>query len=115
MLSRLKLPHLRQLESIPAKTKLDTDCNIIWKAKNLPPDPQTLLQLGLWQTGISFWNDSDSMIAVGTAYGELRVYDYEVQRRPTVWTSKKYTSKGGQRTALEERVTSVQCLLKKNK
>ncbi|GMH93035.1 hypothetical protein TrST_g3844 [Triparma strigata] len=51
----------------------------MWKAKNIPPDPQTLLQHPLWQTCIS--SNSETEFCAGTAYKELRLYDTR-QRRP---------------------------------
>lgn len=63
----------------------------VWKAKNLPPDPQTLLQALVWPTSILFLNAYDSsslgqnVLAVGTAHRQVRIYDIRddsVQRRP---------------------------------
>ena len=62
--------------------------NVIFKAKNLPPDPQTLLQQPVWPTSILFLDDSNLM-AVGTAYKQLRLYDVRddsKMRRPTATT-----------------------------
>lgn len=55
----------------------------IWKAKNLPPDPQTLLQQPIWSTALQFLQQStaadvtgsDNLLAAGTAYKQLRIYD----------------------------------------
>jgi len=75
---------------------------IIFKGKNLPPDPQTLLQHPVWPTGILFLEDGNTL-AVGTAYKELRLYDIRessMTRRPIART----TTEGG---PIEYRVTSL--------
>ncbi|GAX13932.1 ribosome biogenesis protein NSA1 [Fistulifera solaris] len=65
----------------------------VWKAKNLPPDAQTLLQPQVWPTAISFLKDSvfsnadGNIMAVGSAYNEVRIYDIRIKdaqaiRRP---------------------------------
>lgn len=62
--------------------------NIVFKAKNLPPDPQTLLQHPVWPTSILFF-DGSSVMAVGTGYKEVRLYDVRENskiRRPSVAT-----------------------------
>lgn len=77
---------------------------MLWKAKNLPPDPQTLLQPQVWPTAACFMNvggSSDSnLLAVGTAYRQVRIYDIRMgggvagtvtqhqqqQRRPISYT-----------------------------
>lgn len=58
----------------------------IWKAKNLPPDPQTLLQPQVWPTAATFLNAQT--LAVGTAYHQIRIYDIRLpsQRRPISYT-----------------------------
>eukprot|EP00980_Cylindrotheca_fusiformis_P008970 scaffold1912_cov135-Cylindrotheca_fusiformis.AAC.17 len=59
--------------------------NIVFKAKNLPPDPQTLLQQPVWPSSILFLEGS-SVMAVGTAYKQVRLYDVRENskvRRPT--------------------------------
>jgi ribosome biogenesis protein NSA1 len=61
----------------------------VFKAKNLPPDPQTLLQNPVWPSSILFLQDSKAM-AVGTAYKQVRLYDIREDskmRRPTATTS----------------------------
>eukprot|EP00934_Nitzschia_sp_Nitz4_P003527 Nitzschia sp. Nitz4//scaffold246_size28974//15038//16567//NITZ4_008084-RA/size28974-processed-gene-0.11-mRNA-1//1//CDS//3329543918//3517//frame0 len=61
---------------------------LIFKAKNLPPDPQTLLQQPVWPSSIIFLEDSNTM-AVGTAYKQLRLYDVRENtktRRPILTT-----------------------------
>jgi len=58
----------------------------IWKAKNLPPDPQTLLQQPVWPTALCFLsanhNSNSNLLVAGTAYQEVRLYDIRTQRRP---------------------------------
>ena len=75
---------------------------VVFKAKNLPPDPQTLLQHPVWPTAIIFLQDGNTM-AVGTAYKELRLYDVRessTTRRPIA----RSTTEGG---PIEYRVTSL--------
>jgi ribosome biogenesis protein NSA1 len=77
-----------------------------WKAKNLPPHPQTLLLPQIWPTASCFLNDigsdngSDSsqsnLLLVGTAYRQIRIYDLRLsqsvgtlQRRPIFHTDEK--------------------------
>jgi ribosome biogenesis protein NSA1 len=62
---------------------------VVWKAKNLPPDPQTLLQQPVWPTAICFLGQDSNTMAVGTAYKEVRLYDIREStkvRRPTAVT-----------------------------
>ena len=73
-----------------------TSSKIRWKGKNVKEDMQTLLQKELWQTSLDF--HTDGRLAVGTAFGEVRVYDERTQRRP-VYTSRK--------DAVNGRVTAV--------
>lgn len=72
----------------------------VWKAKNLKPDLQTLLQELIWSTAIQFLNDDsipslvqnqpqqqtsaarDDLLLVGTGYKQVKVYDVRTQRRP---------------------------------
>lgn len=58
----------------------------IWKAKNLPPDPQTLLHPQVWPTAAAFM--TANTLAVGTAYHQIRIYDVRLpsQRRPLSYT-----------------------------
>jgi ribosome biogenesis protein NSA1 len=50
--------------------------NVVWKAKNLPPDPQTLLSPRVWPTAAHFMlGNSNNALAVGTAYHQVRIYD----------------------------------------
>jgi ribosome biogenesis protein NSA1 len=64
----------------------------VWKAKNLPPDPQTLLQPLVWPTALQFLNDcslGSNIMAAGTAHCQVRLYDVRLdatQRRPICWT-----------------------------
>jgi len=74
---------------------------LIFKTKNLPPDPQTLLQQPVWPTAIQFLNNDFNMMAVGTAYKQVRLYDVRENsktRRPTSLTPEGL---------LEYRVTSL--------
>eukprot|EP00978_Attheya_sp_CCMP212_P015990 scaffold41548_cov53-Attheya_sp.AAC.3 len=82
----------------------------IWKAKNLPPDPQTLLQHPIWSTAVEFLSPemnvggSNQIIAVGTAYKEMMLYDVRMDatvptRRP-IWHSKEGS-------IVEHRVTAI--------
>jgi hypothetical protein len=71
---------------------------LLWKAKNLPPDPQTLLQPMVWPTALCFFPHTDGaengdsnphILAVGTAHSEVRLYDIRqgaIQRRPIAVT-----------------------------
>lgn len=56
----------------------------IWKAKNLPPDPQTLLQPLVWPSALHFL--SADTLAVGSAHQQVRLYDVRTQRRPVAST-----------------------------
>eukprot|EP00539_Tryblionella_compressa_P000819 CAMPEP_0178749400 /NCGR_PEP_ID=MMETSP0744-20121128/9388_1 /TAXON_ID=913974 /ORGANISM="Nitzschia punctata, Strain CCMP561" /LENGTH=519 /DNA_ID=CAMNT_0020402807 /DNA_START=15 /DNA_END=1574 /DNA_ORIENTATION=+ len=74
---------------------------LVFKSKNLPPDPQTLLQQPVWPTAIEFLNEDCNVMAVGTAYKQVRLYDVRENsktRRPTATTSEGL---------LEYRVTSL--------
>lgn len=73
----------------------------VFKTKNLPPDPQTLLQQPVWPTAIEFLNQDGNTMAVGTAYKQVRLYDVRENskmRRPTQTTPEGL---------LEYRVTSL--------
>ena len=86
----------------------------VWKAKNLPPDVQTLLQPQVWPTAILFLQQhqqpeisGQNIIAVGTAYAQVRLYDVRIgdasastqqRRRPIQTTPAGF---------LEHRVTSL--------
>eukprot|EP00588_Corethron_pennatum_P010565 CAMPEP_0194273144 /NCGR_PEP_ID=MMETSP0169-20130528/6549_1 /TAXON_ID=218684 /ORGANISM="Corethron pennatum, Strain L29A3" /LENGTH=391 /DNA_ID=CAMNT_0039016007 /DNA_START=27 /DNA_END=1199 /DNA_ORIENTATION=- len=62
---------------------------IAWKAKNLPPDPVTQLQRPVWGTAVELY-DGDGplpMVAVGTAFGQVRLYDPNRGRRPVATTA----------------------------
>ena len=57
----------------------------VWKAKNLPPNPQTLLQPQVWPTAICFLQNN--IVAAGSAHRQVRVYDVRTdQRRPIAVT-----------------------------
>lgn len=87
----------------------------IWKAKNLPPDPQTLLQPRIWPTTACFFPDNRNLLAVGSAYHQVRIYDIrtpsssssdgaagtiKMQRRPIQYTDEK-------NAYLEHRITAL--------
>lgn len=83
-------------------TLLDVETgDILWKAKNLKPDLQTLLQHPIWTSALDFVSsDGDGMqiqgstnlLAAGTAYKQFRIYDVRAssgtaqQRRPILCT-----------------------------
>jgi ribosome biogenesis protein NSA1 len=71
--------------------------NQIWKAKNLPPDPQTLLQQPVWSTALTFL--SNDLLLSGTAYKQVRLYDMRSNTRRPV----SFTPDG----LLEHRVTTL--------
>jgi ribosome biogenesis protein NSA1 len=61
----------------------------VFKTKNLSPDPQTLLQQPVWPSAIQFLNNDCNIMAVGTAYKQVRLYDVRENtktRRPTSLT-----------------------------
>ena len=68
-----------------------------WKAKNLPPDAQTLLQQPVWSTSLTFMNST--LLLAGTAYKQVRLYDIRSNSRRPV----SYTPEG----LLEHRVTAL--------
>ena len=70
----------------------------VWKAKNLPPDPQTLLQQPVWTTALLFYDSN--LLAAGTAYHQVRIYDARTSRRPVLYTPDNHAS-------LEHRVTAL--------
>jgi ribosome biogenesis protein NSA1 len=98
----------------------------IWKAKNLPPHPQTLLQPQIWPTAACFMNElntdvSDSnhsnLLVIGTAYRQIRIYDLRMsqsigsmqqisngQRRPLFHTDEK-------QSIVDYRITAICPLL----
>jgi len=95
--------------------------NQLWKAKNLPPHPQTLLSPPIWSTAMMFLSPtgtesisgSADLLAIGTAYKQLQIYDIRtdaVQRRPVLFTPEWDSSK---RNLLDHRVTSL-CQLSSN-
>eukprot|EP00581_Thalassiosira_minuscula_P018936 CAMPEP_0183721086 /NCGR_PEP_ID=MMETSP0737-20130205/13500_1 /TAXON_ID=385413 /ORGANISM="Thalassiosira miniscula, Strain CCMP1093" /LENGTH=638 /DNA_ID=CAMNT_0025951057 /DNA_START=95 /DNA_END=2011 /DNA_ORIENTATION=+ len=79
---------------------LDLECGkLLWKAKNLPPDPQTLLQQPMWTTTMQFLHspttssssstDPTNLLATGTAYKQVQIYDIRQSstvRRPVLYT-----------------------------
>jgi ribosome biogenesis protein NSA1 len=92
-------------------TMIDTESGKqIWKAKNLPPNPQTLLQQPIWSTAMEFLQpteDHTNLLANGTAYKQLQIYDVRVdavQRRPIIYTPEWDSNK---RNLLDHRVTSL--------
>ncbi|KAL7454729.1 hypothetical protein ACHAWC_006340 [Mediolabrus comicus] len=86
---------------------------LVWKAKNLPPDPQTLLQQPQWTTAIQEIHHGSSdgvtnLLATGTAYKQVQIYDIRTSsttRRPVL-----YTPEGN---LFEHRITSL-CQLHDN-
>lgn len=73
----------------------------VWKAKNLSPDPQTLLQHPIWSTALLFLDSSVSfcgsnhIMAAGTAYKQVRLYDVRTDskvRRPISYTPEGFLS-----------------------
>jgi len=92
---RLALGGGRERETILLDITTGT---IIWKAKNLPPHPQTLLQQPIWTTTMTFLSPSDTttcisdstnLLATGTAYKQVRIYDVRQNstiRRPVIYT-----------------------------
>mmetsp|Transcript_22496 Transcript_22496/g.64699 ORF Transcript_22496/g.64699 Transcript_22496/m.64699 type:complete len:519 (-) Transcript_22496:71-1627(-) len=95
-------------------TLLDVETgDILWKAKNLKPDLQTLLQHPIWTSALDFVSsDGDGMqiqgstdlLAAGTAYKQFRIYDVRASsgtaqhRRPILCTKEG---------ALSHRVTAL--------
>jgi len=86
---------------------------VIWKAKNLPPDPHTLLQKLMWTTSISFLRSggdgggdaggggTNDTMACGTACGQVQIYDVRSSssvRRPSSYTPERM---------LEHRITAL--------
>jgi ribosome biogenesis protein NSA1 len=87
----------------------------LWKAKNLPPNPQTQLQQPIWSTAIQFLSKTDTMsiggstdlLAVGTAFKQLQIYDIRenaVQRRPVLYTPEWDSNK---ENLLDHRITCL--------
>jgi len=101
-------------------THAETGKNL-WKAKSLPPNPQTLLQQPTWSTAMQFLSltdtapvhESSNLLAIGTAYKQLQIYDMRVnavQRRPIAYTPEWDSTKSN---LLNHRVTSL-CQLDSN-
>ena len=77
-------------------TLLDIETgDVVWIAKNLPPDPQTLLQHPIWSTALLFLDASfggtrsNHVMATGTAFKQVRLYDVRIDsktRRPIAYT-----------------------------
>ena len=72
-------------------------CRSLWKAKNLPPDPQTLMQQPIWPSAMVFVQEGNegnhsNLLAVGTGFAQIRLYDVRSQpaasviRRPIRFT-----------------------------
>mmetsp|Transcript_15948 Transcript_15948/g.30452 ORF Transcript_15948/g.30452 Transcript_15948/m.30452 type:complete len:549 (+) Transcript_15948:2-1648(+) len=89
---------------------------LLWKAKNLPPNPQTLLQHPMWTTTMQFLNTPPSgneahsdLLATGTAYKQIQIYDirssYQTHNSPAAGTRRPvlYTPEN----LLTHRVTSI--------
>lgn len=106
-----------------AATMLDVESGKnLWKSKNLPPNRQTLLQQPIWATAIQFLSKTDTspvngstdLLAIGTAYKQLQIYDIRTdatQRRPVLYTPEWDSTKDN---LLEHRVTSL-CQLDSNR
>jgi len=66
---------------------------VVWKAKNIPPNNQTLLEYPIFTTAASFSNHDTNALAVGTAYKQVRIYDVRTntkssqRRRPVDMTN----------------------------
>jgi ribosome biogenesis protein NSA1 len=82
----------------------------VYKAKNLPPDPQTLLQPLVWPTVMTFvqqssaFNGSPHILAVGTAYNQVRIYDVRVhQAVMTMKTTNKSQSSSSYPAPMKQR------------
>jgi hypothetical protein len=58
----------------------------LFKCKNLPPDPQTLLAPLVGPSCIEFMGDNGNKFAVGTAHRQVRLYDSRAARRPVFYT-----------------------------
>jgi len=92
----------------------------LWKAKNLPPNRQTLLQQPIWSTALQFLSPIDNtpeysnLLAIGTAYKQVQIYDVRAnatQRRPIIYTPEWDRNK---KNLLEHRVTSL-CQIDSNR
>ncbi|CRL06805.1 CLUMA_CG019605, isoform A [Clunio marinus] len=53
----------------------------IFKSKNIPHD-NLQLEVPVWDSDLSFVNNSDACLATCSRYGYIRFYDYRQQRRP---------------------------------
>lgn len=53
----------------------------IFKSKNVPHD-NLQLEVPVWDSDLSFVNNSDTCLATCSRYGYIRFYDYREQRRP---------------------------------
>lgn len=53
----------------------------IFKSKNVPHD-NLQLEVPIWESDLTFVNNSDKYLATCSRYGYIRFYDYRVQRRP---------------------------------
>lgn len=94
----------------------------VFKAKNLPPNPQTLLQQPIWSSAMTFLSQTDTtpiggstnLLAIGTAHKQLQIYDVRAdatQRRPVLYTPEWDVNK---ENLLDYRVTSL-CQLNSNR
>jgi hypothetical protein len=70
-----------------------TTGKVVWKAKNVRGNSQTLLAEPVWGTSLEFLPSSPSantnLLAVGTAYKQVRIYDLRMspqRRRPIIMT-----------------------------
>ena len=86
---------------------------VIWKAKNVKDNLQTLLSYPIWGTAMQFlpYNSTTSnLLAVGTAYKQVRIYDLRSETRRPVLMSPLDPMKGlrdGEDATVPYRVTSL--------
>lgn len=53
----------------------------IFTSKNIPHD-NLQLEVSVWDSALSFVNNSETCLATCSRYGYIRIYDYRQQRRP---------------------------------
>jgi hypothetical protein len=105
--------------------------NVIWKAKNLPPDPQTLLQQPMWTTALQFLHTPTSssssssssdwfsnigsggsgpdmtLLATGTAYKQVQIYDIRASSSAAAASSSRRPVLYTPEHLLEHRITTL--------
>ena len=77
--------HTHSTASSTAAAESSSSLVPIWKAKNLPPHPQTLLQPQIWPTACCFLQPH--ILMVGTAYRQIRLYDIRMSASSQVGTT----------------------------